>query len=361
MKKTGIITLYSNFNYGNRLQNLAVQTILSEYGFNADTIICINSFRKWHIYIFKQYIKGIFLGDPIAARACRFLNFNKKHIRIKYLYGDKKLALSKLVSKYDYFITGSDQVWNVKLNKKVEEDYYFYFLLFAEDAQKICISPSIGLSTIPEEYVERMCKRLSGFSFLSCREKQGAQEISRITGRECKWLIDPTLFVSREKWENILSLRSLNRTPYIFLFFLDGMSKELGRHIKEYAGAGGYKIIDPSDPHSGFFSIDPSEFVAFLSGAHMVFTDSFHVTAFSINFHIPFYVFSRNLYQNMTSRIESICESFCLEHRYIRQQKEFEIQEFCSFEDADKQLIIERKKFSNYLDECFGKKLKGKF
>ena len=354
MKKTGIITLYSNFNYGNRLQNLAVQTLLREYGFNTDAFVFMDSRRFWLLLIFKQYIKGFFFKDLAASRFCSFLRFNRKYVRTRYLYGTKDQKLPKVVSEYSYFVTGSDQVWNVKLNPKVEKDHDLYFLIFAEDKQKVCISPSIGSSTIPEEYTERMSKWLSGFRYLSCREKQGAQEISRITGRECEWLIDPTLYVSREKWKELFSLKPLRRAPYIFVFFLDGMSEELSRHIKEYAVNGGYSVIDPSDRNSGFFSIDPSEFIEFLSNAHMVFTDSFHVTAFSINFHVPFYVFTRNILQNMTSRIESICETFCLEDRYIRHQKEFEIRESCNFEDVDKQLAAERRKFSSYLDKCFG-------
>ena len=39
MKKAGIISLFSDQNYGNRLQNLAVQTILQNMGYNAHTEI----------------------------------------------------------------------------------------------------------------------------------------------------------------------------------------------------------------------------------------------------------------------------------------------------------------------------------
>jgi hypothetical protein len=66
-------------------------------------------------------------------------------------------------------------------------------------------------------------------------------------------------------------------------------------------------------------------------------------------------VFDRNTVQVISSRIEFICETFCLKERYIRQQKPFEIQESCSFDAADRQLIIERRKFSDYLDKCFEK------
>ena len=356
MKKIGIITLYGNQNYGNRLQNLAVQEILAECGFRAESIVLINRrFRwLWRTLMFRKYFQGIILGDIQAARLFHFLAFGRKYIRTKYLPVTDGQIPVDLLSEYDFFVAGSDQVWNID-TKIVTRDSTFYFLRFAEDASKVCISPSIGLDVIPEEYSEKMRQWLSGFRYLSCREKQGAQEISRITGRDCEWLIDPTLYITSERWKKTLSLKASDLDPYVFLAFLDGISKDLMTHLEEYAAAGGYTIVNPFDPCSSFYGIDPAKFIELLSNAHIVFSDSFHVTAFSINFHVPFYVFDRNTVQNISSRIESICETFCLKERYIHGQKPFEIRESCSFDAADRQLIIERRKFSDYLDKCFQK------
>ena len=356
MKKIGIITLYGNHNYGNRLQNLAVQKILEERGFRAESIVVIEKrFRwLWRTLELRKFFQGIILRDLQAARLYHFLAFGRKYIRTKYLPGtDGRIPVDAL-SAYDFFVAGSDQVWNVD-TKTVVWNSTFYFLRFAEDAKKVCISPSIGLDVIPEEFSEKMCQWLSGFRYLSCREKKGAQEISRVTGRDCEWLIDPTLYISGEQWKKTFSMKASDRAPYVFLAFLDGISNDLMKYLEEYAASGGYTIIDPFDTGSSFYGIDPAKFVELISNAHIVFTDSFHVTAFSINFHVPFYVFDRNTVQNISSRIESICETFCLKERYIHGQKPFEIRESCSFDAADRQLIIERRKFSDYLDKCFQK------
>ena len=354
MKKIGIITLYGNQNYGNRLQNLAVQEILEERGFRAESIVLIYRRYKWRqrTFALRKFVQGILLGDLQASRIFHFLAFDRKYIRIRYLLKTEEQIPVNSLSEYDYFVTGSDQVWN-PCTKVVARNSAFFFLRFAEDARKVCISPSIGVDAIPEEYAERMRQWLSGFRHLSCREKQGAREISRITGRECEWLIDPTLYLTGERWRKLFSWKASDRDPYVFLAFLDGISKELDRHIEEYADACGYTIINPLDPGNRFYGVDPAKFVELISNAHIVFTDSFHVTAFSINFHVPFYVFDRNRVQNMSSRIESICETFCLKERYLHQQKPFEIQESCSFDAANRQLEIERRQFSDYLDKCF--------
>lgn len=39
MKKVGIITLNGYENYGNRLQNYALQTIIENFGYNVETIL----------------------------------------------------------------------------------------------------------------------------------------------------------------------------------------------------------------------------------------------------------------------------------------------------------------------------------
>ena len=39
MKKAAIITLYGNYNFGNKLQNYALQAVLEDYGFEVETLI----------------------------------------------------------------------------------------------------------------------------------------------------------------------------------------------------------------------------------------------------------------------------------------------------------------------------------
>lgn len=52
-----------------------------------------------------------------------------------------------LHEKYEYFIAGSDQVWNPYLEYCTEAN----FLTFATHHQKVALSPSIAIDEIPEE------------------------------------------------------------------------------------------------------------------------------------------------------------------------------------------------------------------
>ena len=39
--RIGIVTLFGNFNYGNRLQNYALHTVLSQLGHDVDTLVTL--------------------------------------------------------------------------------------------------------------------------------------------------------------------------------------------------------------------------------------------------------------------------------------------------------------------------------
>ncbi len=350
MKKIGIITVYDEKNYGNRLQNLAVQSILEKRGMQVESIFCQMDRLRFYARRIVDLGKSIIVKDPPSIRRWSFIRFNKKFIYTRFYYNKDFKFPQSIKNKYDYFIAGSDQIWN--FGYQSEPLLKLFLLSFADDRQKICISPSIGMSYVDNAHEQLFREGLRGFKQLSCREKQGAAELSRITGRECEILIDPTLYITRDEWAQMFQIRPQKIEAYIFVFFLAWVSDELTDFIKSYA-EGKYRIINPSDPSSKYYGIDPAEFVTLLSNAHMVFTDSFHVTAFSINFHVPFYVFNRNKSTKMTSRIESICELFHLEDRYIRQQTSFDLRENCRFDDADRQMKIEREKFLDYLDRCF--------
>ena len=117
----------------------------------------------------------------------------------------------KLSEKYDYFIAGSDQVWNPYLEYCTEAN----FLTFAESLQKIAISPSIAIEEIPERNKEDFSKWIRDFRLLSVREEKGAELIRNLCGREAEVLCDPTMYLSAYQWEKIeKNLRNVQRNMF---------------------------------------------------------------------------------------------------------------------------------------------------
>ena len=84
MKKVGIVTLQGLYNYGNRLQNYAVQEIVKKYGYEAESILlegslkekireCVSFFAEARVTNTAHYF----------IRFYNFWRFNHKNIRIK--------------------------------------------------------------------------------------------------------------------------------------------------------------------------------------------------------------------------------------------------------------------------------------
>ena len=109
MRKIGIITVNDNDNYGNRLQNYAVQFILEKNNMKSITLknnSTLNSRNNFILRIIKFVLKKKKISQ--IDRYKKFIKFNKNIIFSKRYI----TPFSRLDNEYDYFITGSDQVWN---------------------------------------------------------------------------------------------------------------------------------------------------------------------------------------------------------------------------------------------------------
>lgn len=349
--KIAIITIYS-LNFGNRLQNYAVHRVLSDMGFECETLVCQRSFL-WHILENIYHILGQLFSKPKSMMFCTFSRFVKRTTPVRFVY-NKELKIPACISDfYDYCITGSDQVWNPEIRIKEKANY---FLDFAPQQKRVCIAPSFGVSSIPSEYKDRYTEWLNSYKYLSCREAEGIKIIKKLTGREAELLIDPTMMLDREMWREIYQPVALPSQPYILLYFLGEISLERENFIKRIAQKQQLEIINVLESkNSKYKNLQPDGLIQLIDEAAFVCTDSFHLTAFSINFNIPFFVFSRKSKESfgnhMLSRITSLLDLFQLQERLDPVSEECAL--MCDFAQANKILTDERKKEKEYLKKCF--------
>ena len=125
--RIGKITLDGYFNYGNLLQNYALQQVLLRYATKVDTLwhtednFLPQTYWQW---TWKQPVKYLinwknfrtdFFSGLIGYEMVR--QGNLKDWADRYIYFRKDVKeLSKVIDEYDYFVTGSDQVWNPYFN-----------------------------------------------------------------------------------------------------------------------------------------------------------------------------------------------------------------------------------------------------
>ena len=349
--KIAIVTIYS-MNFGNRLQNYAVHRLLSDMGVECETLVCQRSFLR-HICRNIYHFLGRLLSKKQSMVFCAFSKFVKRTTPVRFVY-NKELKIPTYVSEvYDYCITGSDQVWNPEIRIKEKANY---FLDFAPQQKRVCIAPSFGVSNIPSEYKDKYREWIDSFKYLSCRESEGIKLIKDLTGRKAELLIDPTMMLDKEMWRDVYQSITLPSQPYMLLYFLGEMPMEREKFIKKIAKENRLGIIDVlKTKKREYKNLQPDGLVQLIDGAAFVCTDSFHLTAFSINFNIPFFVFSRKSKEDfgnhMISRIVSLLELFHLEERLDPVSEVYALT--CDFTRANKVLKDERKKEKEYLEKCF--------
>lgn len=367
MGKIAILTLNGYFNYGNRLQNYATQEVIKTLGFDAKTIIndreslhkktlgdridnLITNFKQLHSIICHKFWRSIH-KDSIAKRTNIFKKFTSDYINETDYSISKNNIPDDLSDRYDYFITGSDQVWN--------PDYLhgssIYFLTFAEKHKRIAFAPSFGVSEIKPEYVERYKKWISGMHRLSVREDDGAKIIKALTGRDAPVLVDPTLLLTREKWLSIAKeAKNKPKGKYLLTYFLGGVPNKYKRQIKSIVKENNLEVINMGDiREKETYETGPSEFIDYINSCSIFCTDSFHGTVFSILFEKPFIVYERmGTSLSMFSRIDTLLDKFDLNSRKAENIKTNEQAFNIDYSHVPPILEAERNKALNYLKEA---------
>ena len=323
-----IVTINDNNNYGNRLQNYALQ----KYLFNKIKIKQIDTiwydpqymykskrnifdWRIWIKYLInwkneREYLKKEFLKDNI--RMYNISKFTKKiNTRLDFKIKDN------LDKEYDYFITGSDQVWNPNFWSKRYDYANIRFLKFVPKEKRIAYAASIAIPEIPKAKENFFKNSLNEMKAISMREKDGANLVKKLIGRDVPVVVDPTILLFKEEWQEIeLKPEWYSKKKYILTYFL-GNSSSI---IEKLAKKNNWKIYNLMDKNNlDLYASRVEEFVYLIENAELVATDSFHACVFSILMNTPFLVVNRQQkgVADMTSRIDTLLELFGYQDRYI--------------------------------------------
>lgn len=374
MKRIGIVTIYDNNNYGNRLQNYALQQYLISMGMDVQTIknIPYYDYRYGGNVAKRRLIKRLILNLPIIKNNTRKKEYKfwEEQLLKPTLYEKRYQAfeeferqiqyypeligyynMHKLDRKFDYFITGSDQVWNPKLMRGTGLD----FLTFAGKNKRIAYAASIALDNLPTEYHKRFSAYLKGMNVISVREKQAVDIILNNFGVKCTQVIDPTMLLTYDEW-NSLAEQSVVKLPerYVVCMFL---GKKISiSEIDRYASENDCEIIWLNNKEQmETYEYGPIDFLKVISDAQMVFTDSFHGCVFSMLFHTSFYAMQRKGEADyMFSRIQSLLSMFGLNNRNYSESGNSELIKIgnSSWNSVDQKLADERDKAEVFLKKA---------
>lgn len=312
MKKVGIITYHHYYNYGTVLQAYALQKAIENLGNYESEIIDFrahNEKKKTALQLVFLRLRriGIYIKERVRVyRLKRFESvFKEKEVSFDIFF-EKMLKVSNQSFNsycelkaakldYDIYITGSDQTWSPKIGL-----HPAMFLRFASaSARKLAYAPSIGVTSLKKEESDIINYYLQQYDAISCRETIGQQVLSScVREKEIINVLDPTFLLTSKDWDNIAVTPEIE-TPYIFCYFIGDRPyyREIAKQLSDSLGFPLYFIPvswrDVGEGNNLLPKAGPREFLGLIRDARLVLTDSFHGTAFAINFRKAFYSFTK--------------------------------------------------------------------
>lgn len=326
-----ILTFQFAKNYGAILQAHALSSyIVNDLGLECEIIQYWpkGSNASWNMY-YKGFNIKVLLRNLYVFLNLKYKSEYKKKNKVMAEAINQLLPLTP--SKYsrneilvnppkaDAYICGSDQVWNFV---KCFDDptYFFDFTKGMKGVRRIAYAPSIA-DPWPTERLNEFQEYLSNMDYISVREKNDVEVVSKLSEKSVHHVIDPVFLKSRDYWEQ-LAIDPEVMEPYIFCYFLgtNDTAVELVNKVRKLTG---YKIIhlnlnarDRFNSDLNLRAISPQQFLGFIKNAAYVCTNSFHCSAFSVIFRRNYCVAPKSF---ANARMESLQDMFGLGQRLFNQ------------------------------------------
>ena len=392
--KIGIVTYVKCDNYGAELQAYAMQYVLNTMGYDAEvlnlekqnkdiafslsTIIpaIINRFKTygikapWKIFqlfldVLQRKVAMKKFSSKIEKKHLLFIRFFDNKIKHSSKYYTLKSVYTETMP-YDTFVAGSDQIWNY-----MHTDYLdVYFLEFANrfHAKKISYAASISVPDIPQRLRDEYRKFFENMDSIAVRELNGKDIVERYSNKKAVVVLDPTLLIRKEEWRKNVANEIKTGEKYVLVYTLSGSKyiRNLAKNIANKIG-NDCKVVniksdfrpEKNDGIEHLYEVGPEEWVGLIMNAAYMVTDSFHGTAFSINFNIPFTTLL-NPSSNMNSRVLSILKIVKLESRIIYDDGSNKMPQSLDVDYSKVNQIIDtwRNKSVKYIQESLDKSYK---
>lgn len=366
MKKIGIITYHFAVNYGAVLQCYALQTYLEEKGFEVEVLNYVNDIQKRNNSVVKHgksfkkvIVNGLLL--PFKSKITEKHN-NFKKFTNDYLNLSKEISnvdeLSKYINenKFDYLISGSDQVFNRKI-----DDFDIAFLFpFECNAKKISYAASTGSAT--KKDILYLQKYLEEFDEISIREENDLVKFDGVTNKKLSVVCDPVMLLENNLWRKITCKTDIVKDEYVVCYFLHKhLFSEEFKKAKRIAKERKLKLVVINARFSinslrknTIFTAGPKEFVTLIQNAKFVCTDSFHGTLFSLIFNKEFICFDtkKNVNdsrrKNLLQNVDGLSAYNFVEDEFDKYQIELE---YKNINDNIKKIIDDSDRFLEHLND----------
>ena len=369
MKKVGVLTFHCADNCGAMLQAYGLKHYLNERGIETDIIDYEPFFmtgRHWWIpYIpvgnITRIIKIGLYGWKNNQKKGKFFfrrRANMKRFRKGYLIEKKQRKIFFTYQMrslpYQYYIVGSDQIWNPDITCGLRKVYFGDF----ENRNKqkvIAYAASLGSSAFSEHYDKEFSDLIKSMDAVSVRESAAIIYIKQFYSGKILAVPDPVFLLKKREWEKIERLP--DKDGYIFVYITENNNMLLD-YVKALAKNRGLSIIRiengieiSDEDFITDYLAGPSEFLGYIHKADYVITNSFHAIAFSIIYHKKFVAFKHG---SVGERITNILRYYGLENRLYKENANVKIDDAVDWERIEKKIEESVSVAWKFLEENIG-------
>lgn len=353
MKKIGILTFHKAINYGAILQTFALQEKFKEQSELTDVIDYRSEYFRNLYGVQKNFstsnkmkfvllliIKNFFF----YIKKLKFNRFAKKNLNLTMKYNRNNIE--KLNSMYDYIITGSDQVFNLKLTN---EDYTYY-LDFCDSNRRCSYAASFGnydLSLLGDNDI----KLLKSFRYLSLREIDAVTFMKKKYNIIAECSLDPTLLYTGVEWQKKLQLKQSNQNTIFYYkvaepnklnFYVTKIAKEKKLSVIEITS----DLKNQIKGSKTLRTCSPKNFISNIYNCEYVATTSFHATVFGILFHKKMIIELYDKSGKFNNRIYCLLSLLNID---VVKTKGVQIIDNVNWNSVERKLAAERKKSIDFI------------
>ncbi|MDI9940709.1 polysaccharide pyruvyl transferase family protein [Rhodococcus sp. IEGM 1351] len=322
--KVGILTLTQSENYGTVLQAYATYQLLNRGS------------RRKHFSLVPTDVQSvrrrrlISLANPRNASTglTRYRNFadmrkfiapytdtsdGKNWVNIS----NRRSALDYLNSRFDGFVTGSDEIWNLAFvgDKSI---YYAPETLGRIRVSFATSANRLDISKLSSESLDILRRSLQSYRFISVRDSntfafvesllEGASSIEQI--------VDPTIIHGLPEFVGLHQPSADSGRKRILMMVRD---RAVGEGlVSRFHNSADIDSVFIRYPGTRFLSLDPASFVRAFGAYDCVVTDFFHGTCMSVLSRAPFVSFdSEPVYSKYESKICNMLMKLGLNGRYV--------------------------------------------
>lgn len=358
-KKSATITFHKPRNYGAVLQAYALQKSILELGIDNE-IIDYECKSKQNL---KDFLKYLIFMPLVYMHKKIFKSFRKKYLKVTKKMKKNSLKSKEFNSKYNFFITGSDQVWNYEI---IGNDGAYLLDFVSDDKKKLSYAASFGISKIPDEKILWYRNNLKNFSNILVREKTGIKILKNLIDKKAKIVLDPVFLLEKEKWNDLVvkdDKFTKIKNKYILIYMGNKNINQFSKVLSKKYNLPIYNITMniplKSENRVGKLEmlLTPEEFISAIKNAKFVVTGSFHAVVFSIIYNREFFVNNIDKNKiNRSSRQKDLFELLGINNREIFNHNNDEGFIPINWDNVNQKVKIERNKSLNALKKMLGVK-----